>query len=160
MNIASAHVFMFMKPVIYRRGTLPPAPDMLHYVGFFDRGEVQVYLRQNGVNVDLDNGISSVLPKDRAANYSSFVICSGDRQYGIIMYEVDKSDVFFAMMCTLQIGALFNFRDVRYFADETAEKLRQKEDILDYVSDRDDLTSVLNGRGFMEYLERRLLIEQ
>lgn len=156
MNIASAHLFMFMKPVVYRRGTLPPPPDTLHYVGFFDRGEVQVYLRQNGINIDMDNGITSVLPKDRSANYSAFVICSGDRQYGIILYEVDKNDVFFAMMCTLQIGALFNFRDVRYLSDETAEKLRQKEDILDYVSDRDDLTSVLNGRGFMEYLTRRI----
>lgn len=150
MNIASAHIFMFNRPVLYRRGSLPPLPDKLHYAGCFDRNGVQVFLRQNSIITDTDNGISSVLPKERTANYSSFVICSGDRQYGIIMYEVDKSDVFFAMLCTLQIGALFNFRDVSYIAEEKTEALRQKEDILGYVSERDDLTSVLNGRGFIE----------
>ena len=152
MNIESVHLFMYNRPVVYRRGTLPPPPDKLHYAGFFDRNSIQVFLRQNSVIIDMDNGISSVLPKDRAVNYSSFVICSGDRQYGIILYEVDRNDVFFAMMCTLQIGALFNFRDISYIANENAEALRQKEDILGYVSDRDDLTAVLNGRGFIEHL--------
>lgn len=150
INIESAHIFMFNRPVVYRRGTLPPPPEKLHYAGFFDRNEVSVSLRQNSIIVNNENGISSVLPKERPANYSSFVICSGDKQYGIILFEVDKNDVFFVMMCALQIGALFNFRDKSYEAAEKTEALKQKEDILEYVSDRDDLTSVLNGRGFME----------
>ncbi len=152
MDIASAHIFMYHRPVIYRRGVLPPPPDKLHYAGTYDRNGVQVFLRQNSIVIDKDNGISSVLPEENAANYSAFVICSGDRQYGIILYEVDKNAVFFAMLCTLQIGALFNFRDISYIADEKTEELKQKEDILGYVSDRDDLTSVLNGRGFIERL--------
>ncbi len=152
MDIASGHIFMYHRPVIYRKGVLPPAPDKLHYAGTFDRNGVQVFLRQNSIVIDKDNGISSVLPEENAANYSAFVICSGDRQYGIILYEVDKNDVFFAMLCTLQIGALFNFRDISYIAEEKTEELKQKEDILGYVSDKDDLTSVLNGRGFIEHL--------
>ena len=59
------------------------------------------------------------------------------------MYEIEKKDIFFAMMCTLQIGALFNYRDMSYMAADVEEQLKEKESILDYVSDRDDLPAYL-----------------
>ncbi len=152
MNVASAHIFIFHKPVVYRHGQLPPKPTQIHYAGRFDRNGLNVYLRQNGINIDTENGISSVLSSTEMANYTAFVICSGSRQYGIILYEIDKKDIFFAMMCTLQIGALFNYRDMSYMASEIEEQLRQKENILDYVSERDDLTGILNGCGFVKHL--------
>ena len=150
MDVTSAHIFLFDKPVVYRPGQLPPAPTQVHYAGHFDNDGLNVYMNQNSVNIDLDNGISSVLSSGRSINYSAFVICSGNRQYGIILYEINKKDIFFAMMCTLQIGALFYFRDISHMADETAMKLKVKEDILGFLSQRDDLTGILNGRGFME----------
>ncbi len=156
MNVESAHVFIYEKPVTCRPGQLPPAPKQIHYVGRFDLEGIHVYLRQNGINIDYDNGISSVLDINRPTVYSAFVICSGNRQYGIVLYEIDKRDVFFAMMCTLQMGALFNFRDMSYLAASTQEQLKEKENILDYVSDRDDLTGILNGCGFVKRLTQIL----
>ncbi|MBR6485114.1 MAG: GGDEF domain-containing protein [Lachnospiraceae bacterium] len=152
MNVASAHIFIFHKPVVYRNGQLPPKPTTIHYAGRFDVNGLNVYLRQNGINIDTDNGISSVLNSMGHANYTAFVICSGNRQYGIILYEIEKKDIFFAMMCTLQIGALFNYRDMSYMAADVEEQLKEKESILDYVSDRDDLTGILNGCGFVKRL--------
>ncbi|MCR5355912.1 MAG: GGDEF domain-containing protein [Lachnospiraceae bacterium] len=152
MNVASAHIFIFHKPVVYRAGQLPPKPASIHYAGRFDKNGLNVYLRQNGINIDTENGISSVLDSSELANYSAFVICSGNRQYGIILYEIDKKDIFFAMMCTLQIGALFNFRDMSYMAQDAIEQLKETENVLDYVSERDDLTGILNGCGFVKRL--------
>ena len=152
MNVKSGHFFIFNKPVVYKKDQLPPAPSMLNYAGHFDRDSVKIALRQNGVGIDDENGISSVLPTDEQHSYAAYVICSGNRQYGIALYEVSRDDIFFAMLCTLQIGALFHFRDTLYAAQENIREAKIKEDILGYVSDKDDLTGVLNGVGFMEKL--------
>ena len=152
MNVKSGHLFIFNKPVVYKKDQLPPAPSMLNYAGHFDPYTVKVALRQNGVGIDNENGISSVLPADEHHCYAAFVICSGNRQYGIALYEVSRDDIFFAMLCTLQIGALFHFRDTFYAAKESIKDAKIKEDILGYVADKDDLTGVLNGVGFMEKL--------
>ncbi|MCR4807264.1 MAG: substrate-binding domain-containing protein [Lachnospiraceae bacterium] len=150
MNVKSAHFFLHNKTVVYRRDQLPPLPQKLNYAGYFNREEVRIFLRQNGVGIDYENGISSVLPEDSFNGFVSFVICSGNRQYGMILYEIDREDIFFAMMCTLQIGALFHFRDIRYAAEASAREAKVREDILGYVSFKDDLTGILNGRGFVE----------
>lgn len=150
MDIKSGHFFIYNKPVVYKRDQLPPVPSQLNYAGFFNMEEVKVSLRQNGIGIDTENGISSVLPADESHRYVSFVICSGNRQYGIALYELARDDIFFAMLCTLQIGALFNFRDISRMARENADLVRMKDDILGYVSFRDDLTGTLNGRGFMD----------
>ena len=152
MNVKSGHLFIFNKPVVYKKDQLPPVPSILNYAGFFDRDSVKVFLRQNGVGIDTDNGISSVLPTDTNHSYAAYVICSGNRQYGIALYEVSRDDIFFAMMCTLQIGALFHFRDISYASQDTSKLVRIKDDILGYISYQDDLTGVLNGAGFMEKL--------
>ncbi len=152
MNVKSGHLFIFNKPVVYKKDQLPPAPSMLNYAGHFDPYTVKVALRQNGVGIDNENGISSVLTADEHHCYAAFVICSGNRQYGIALYEVSRDDIFFAMLCTLQIGALFHFRDTFYAAQESIKDAKIKEDILGYVADKDDLTGVLNGVGFMEKL--------
>ena len=154
MNVRSAHIFLYDSPVIYREGQLPPVPKKLHYAGHFDESELHVYLKNNSINIDKDNGITSVLPHYDPHSYSSFVICSGNRQYGIILYEIEKQDVFFAMMCTLQIGAFFHFRDINYIADGAREKVRELSDVINYVSDKDDLTGLLNGTGFVQRFDQ------
>ena len=150
MKVKSAHFFIYNKPVVYRRDQMPPAPEQLNYAAYFDGDDRNVYLRQNGVGIDTYNGISSVLPRGESHRFVSFAICSGNRQYGIVLYEVEREDIFFVMMCTLQIGALFNFRDLRYIAEENIQKVKIMEDVLGYVSMKDDLTGVLNGNGFMD----------
>lgn len=152
MNVKSGHLFIFNKPVSYKRDQAPSLPPMLNYAGFFDRDSVKVYLRQNGVGIDEENGISSVLPDDTSHCYAAYAICSGNSRYGIALYEVNRDDIFFAMLCTLQIGALFNFRDTRYEAEAVSKDAKIKTELLGYVSYQDDLTGVLNGVGFMDKL--------
>ena len=150
MDVASAHFFVFDEPVVYRKGYLPPPPQMIHYAGFFDRSELHVYTNNNSVNINLENGISSVLPDTDFHRYTAFVICSGEKQYGLILYEIEKKDVFYAMMCTLQVGALFHFRDTNRTANEAVARVKAMDSVLGYVSVRDDLTGLLNGIGFTE----------
>ncbi len=154
MNVASAHFFIFGEPVVYRKGQLPPTPEKIHYAGFFDKSEMHAYTKNNSVNINLENGISSVLPDVGFHRFTSFVICSSERQYGIILYEIEKKDVFYAMMCTLQVGALFHFRDVNKLANEATAQVEAMNGVLGYVSGRDDLTGLYNGRGFMEGFNR------
>ncbi len=154
MNVRSGHFFIFNKPVVYKKEQLPPVPSILNYAGYFDRDSVRVFRRQNGVGIDDENGISSVLPKEDSHAYAAYAICSGNRQYGVALYEVDRDDLFFVMLCTLQIGALFNFRDTSHEARTTGNEVKIKNELLGYVSYRDDLTGALNGVGFMDRLTR------
>ena len=154
MNVRSGHFFIFNKPVVYKKEQLPPVPSILNYAGYFDRDSVRVFRRQNGVGIDDENGISSVLPKEDSHAYAAYAISSGNRQYGVALYEVDRDDLFFVMLCTLQIGALFNFRDTSHEARTTGNEVKIKNELLGYVSYRDDLTGALNGVGFMDRLTR------
>ncbi len=152
IGIKSAHIFMFKRPVVCKKNQLPPPPSSLYHAGFYDDIQMRVYLLQNGITVDSDNGIKSILSNLEGHNYSAFVLYSGDRQYGLVLYEIDRTDVFFAMTCTLQIGSLLHFRDVLDAEEDAMLKVREQNDILSCLSDTDELTATLNRRGFMEKL--------
>ena len=150
MSIKSAHIFLFKRPVVCKKNQLPPPPEELYQAAYFNESEMRVYLQQNAITINWDNGIKSMLATMDGHNYSAFVLYSSDRQYGIVFYEIDRDDVFFAMTCSLQIGSLLHFRDISDAEEEAMDKVRQQNDILSYLSAKDELTSSLNRRGFME----------
>lgn len=54
-------------------------------------------------------GFSSFLPKEHSHCYTSFILFSGDEQFGLLLCEVEQKDISFMQICSLQIGALLHF---------------------------------------------------
>ena len=95
-------------------------------------------------------GLNAVLPKDKARFYTSYVLFSGEEQYGLIMCEADQKDYAFMLTCSMQLGSLRRFINMNIRERKMQRELEEKNRILSVISAYDELSQLLNRRGFME----------
>ena len=87
------------------------------------------------------------------ANLMCFSIFSGDTQYGIFMCEVDIQRSPLMHIIGLQLGILINFLELKQkerIVGNELENIRERNEILNFLSEYDSQCSILNRRGFIE----------
>lgn len=67
-----------------------------------------------------------------------------------MLCEVEQKDIPFMLVCSQQIGTLFRVMRMRRWEQRMKRELEEKNRILSFISMADELTQVLNRRGFME----------
>ncbi|HNW85331.1 MAG TPA: GGDEF domain-containing protein [Candidatus Limiplasma sp.] len=83
----------------------------------------------------------------------SFSIYSGENQYGILLCETDSSKSTLLQVIGLQLGMLMDFLELRrqeHNISAELEKIREANEILNFLSEYDQLCGLLNRRGFIE----------
>lgn len=83
----------------------------------------------------------------------AFSLFSGSRQYGILLCDADLEKSSLLHVISLQLGMLFDFLDLRRQERNIAvelESIREKNEILNFLSEYDPLCGLLNRRGFIE----------
>jgi diguanylate cyclase (GGDEF)-like protein len=157
MAVPSAYFFLYDEPVI-RDGSFPSECSAKMYLEAYyndkerfcaDRGECPV--------IDIAQGISAYLPKDGSHFYTVYALFFENEHYGIMVCEADQKDIYFLLSCSLQIGALFHTlrlqraeQQVRRQLEEALQMIQEKNNILSFISEYDELSKLLNRRGFME----------
>ncbi|MBE0600727.1 MAG: GGDEF domain-containing protein, partial [Firmicutes bacterium] len=82
-----------------------------------------------------------------------FSIFSGDMQYGVFMCEVDIEKSGLMHIIGLQLGILINFLELKQkekIVGNELENIRERNEILNFLSEYDSQCSILNRRGFIE----------
>ena len=105
----------------------------------------------------MDNGFASFISSDDPMALTAVVLFSGDKQYGMMLCEAAQEDIPFLQLCSLQVGPLLRFLELNQMEKESQRELQkslrtiqEQNDILSFVSEYDELTQLLNRRGFME----------
>ena len=151
MGIKSSYLFFSMKEVQYKAGETFRAPDSIYLTAYYNERETVCYKPSELVKVDYNgNGISHLLEQDKARFYSAFVIFSGEEQYGILLVESEAKDFSFALTSSMQLGTLRRIINMNIHERQMKKELEDKNRILSMISMYDELTKVLNRRGFME----------
>lgn len=151
MGIKSAYLFFGMKEVIHKAGERFQAPDSIYLTAYFTENETVCYTPKELVKVELNGeGFSHLLPQDKARFYSTFPIFSGEEQYGLLMVEAEQRDYSFALTSCMQLGTLRRIINMNIHERQMQRELEEKNRILSMISMYDELTKVLNRRGFME----------
>lgn len=157
MKIKSSYFFLYKDPVQRSEDhPIQPAKN-LFLTGYFNQDELLAYTEDDWIPVDTRDGICAHLQQDGAHFYTTYILFSGDEQYGIMVCECDHQEIPFLLVCSMEIGNLF--RMLRLSAAEQAAKqelhkslklIREQNSILSFISEYDELSKLLNRRGFVE----------
>lgn len=158
MNVRSCYIYLFQKPFEYDQKKHDRFPSKMYLTAFYNKNEMKCYPNYLRPEVCAANGFTSFLPKENAEILTSFLLFSGEKQYGVMLCDVDQEDISFLQISSLQIGSLFRYLELNWMEQDAHAELRnslkvikEKNHILSFISEYDELTNLLNRRGFMEH---------
>ncbi len=158
MQIHSTYIFLFEKPVIHQPDKPLLLPEYIYLTAYFN-SESMAYIGKNeSYAFSTKNGISAFIDNPAASCMTTALLFSGQKQYGIMVCEIDCKDIAFLQICSLQIGTFLHFKELTYLERQAQKKLQnslqaieEKNKILSFLSENDTLTNLLNRRGFIEH---------
>lgn len=162
MKVKSCYIYLFDKPIVHESGMFPDFPEEMYLTSWFEGEEMVCYEKEERPRVTMANGFTSFIRPGGAAIITAFVLFSGEKQYGVMLCEVRQEDISFLQICSLQLGSLMRFLELNQTEKESQKELenslhtiQEQNNILSFISEYDDLTHLLNRRGFMERAIRR-----
>ena len=158
MNVKSCYIYLFPEPVTHQAKTSVLFPRSLYLTAYYNQNAMLCYPNNNRPRITERNGFSFNIPDDHSVILTSFVLFSEDRQYGIMLCEVTPDDISFLYTCGMQIGSLLRYLEMNWTEQDAAVELRnslnviqEQNRVLSFISDYDELSQLLNRRGFMEH---------
>ena len=130
------------------------APDKLLLAAYGCKAETRSFARAQMPVIDTTHPLRDLPGLEQHTHLMSFSIFSGNIQYGILLCEVDMVRSSLLHVIGLQLGILINFLDLKrkeQIIGSELENIRERNQILNFLSDYDPLCNILNRRGFIEH---------
>lgn len=157
MAVRSAYFFVFDTAVVHEPNKSLNFPEKMKLVAYFDSQDMTFYHRVEQPEFTTQNGFMSYIGGKDAVCFTPVILFSERNQYGIMMCEVDHADIAFLQMCSIQLGTLFRFIELnmqtlqsRMELQDSLRVIKEQNTILSFISEYDELTKLLNRRGFIE----------
>jgi len=157
MAVRRAYFFSFKDPVFFEAGEKLDLAEVITMVAYFDSYDMTFFHKVEQPEFTKENGMMSFIQGTNPACLVPVVLFAEQKQYGIMMCEVDYEDIPFLQRCCVQLGTLFHFIELNLKEQETQRELqetlrvvKEQNTILSFISEYDELTKLLNRRGFVE----------
>lgn len=157
MKIKSCYFFLRLNPIESDQSYKLKLPEDIYLAAYYNDDTMVQMKRPDWMHITGKNGLTDILPTDRAQFLTTYVLVSGNTQYGFLLCENEPEDISFVLACSLQIGAFLRFNKLneneRLVKEELEVSLRlikEQNNILNFISEYDELTKLLNRRGFIE----------
>lgn len=161
-NMSSAYIFLFDSPVIYRQESEWKCPDRLWLAAYHRGKKIRVFEKAQRPMVTRQEGFSAFLA-GAGHDYVAFSLFFEQIQYGMLLCEIENEDISSTYVASLQLATGIHFFDLnkkeyetQLELEEMMTELQAKNEILQSISYSDDLTGLLNRRGFIEELLARM----
>ena len=151
----SCYLYVFDEPKTHLPFDEWVCPDELYLAASQDKDGVKAYNPMPCVTKG--QGLGRTEGEDRV-EYTVFPLFSGERNYGVLVSEIDRRDMPFLYVLSIQIGTLLRvleFRDnditnmLESAAEQELEWIEEKEKQQSYEALYDEMTGVLNRQGFL-----------
>ena len=157
MGVSSSYLFLLDQPIAYDGECDWCCPENLRLAACCRDGESFAYSLEERPLVTRERGIAQMTEDGGHHQYMVYLLFSSERQYGLLVCEVPIKDLSFYYVVSLQIGlALHNYELNKIEAlhrqqlFQDMERIREQNRELDMKSAYDQLTGLLNLRGFTE----------
>ncbi len=157
LRVKSAYLYMLDYPRIHEYGSKWECPEQLSMVSSLENGKCKAYTRDVRPMISAGDGIFSKFPDDRRRMVTVLNLFLGQEQYGILVVETSPQDMLLMHLVSLQISGALNFYYLHQQQMRMQKRLEvlvtevnEKNKILGFISAYDELTGILNRRGFME----------
>lgn len=161
-NMSGSYIFLFDSPVIYRQENEWKCPDKLWLVAYHQGKEVCVFEKSERPVITREQGFSAFLAGE-GHDYVAFSLFFEQIQYGMLLCEIGSEDISSTYVASLQLATGIHFLELnkkeyetQIELEEMMTELQAKNQILQSISNTDDLTGLLNRRGFVEELIRQM----
>jgi len=159
MGIRSTYVYFYADGVSHKVGDTFNIPDTIYLNAYYNEENMVYYKPKHRLPISTKSGdFMQFLQKDKARFYTAYVLFAGEEQYGMMLCEADQKEYPFMLSCSMQLGSLRRIIDMNIRERQMQEELEEKNRILNFISKYDELSQLLNRRGFMEQA-RELLKE-
>lgn len=153
IGLDNVYLCLLPEPQILRETNLSNIPKRLLLAAHLNESIPRAYPRSRMPVIDKHHPLHSLPNLKSTAHLISFSVFSGDVQYGIILCEADKEKIPLLHVIGLQLGILINFLDLKSkerVVGRELELIRERIEILNFLSEYDSLCNVYNRRGFIE----------
>lgn len=158
MAVRSAYFFTFVDDtVIHEPNKRLEFPEKMYLIAYFDSQDMTFYHKVEHPEFTTQNGFMSFINNKNPACFTPVILFSERKQYGIMLCEVDHEDIAFLQMCSIQLGTLFRFIELNMQEQQSQLELqdslrviKEQNTVLSFISEYDELTKLLNRRGFIE----------
>ena len=161
MLINNAYLFLLREPKINCSIRDWQCPEELDLVAKIQNGMISQEEEMGKLNAE--NGLVDIISWEDCKNMAAYALFAGKRMYGILICEMTTNDIMTADNITsmysasLHIGSAFQFinltkkqRRIQSELESAMTELKSKNDILNMISEKDELTGLYNRRGFLE----------
>lgn len=151
MGIRSTYVYFYKDGAVHKEGEPFELPETIYLNAYFNEEEMVYYKPKHRLPISTTSGdFMKFLQKDKARFYTAYVLFAGEEQYGIMLCEAEQKDFSFMLSCSMQLGSLRKIIDMNVRDRMMQRELEEKNRILSAISMYDDLSQLLNRRGFTE----------
>ncbi|NLV59908.1 MAG: GGDEF domain-containing protein [Clostridiales bacterium] len=147
------YICLLPKPRVHGEPGPGIFPDKLLLAAYLSGSNLGAYPRSRMPVIDRQHPLRYLPHLKSTANMISFSIFSGDVQYGLLLCETNRDQMPLLHMIGLQIGMLVNFLELKgreRAVGKELELIRERNEILNFLSEYDTLTNIYNRRGFIE----------
>lgn len=151
----SCYLFMLEEPIIFHEGEDFRIVDNM-YLQAYKIGDKIVELSKDERKIKVDELFSLDCYENKPKNYVVIDIYSREKQYGILVCDMQHKDFPYVENLCYQISVAAKIIELllvqeRLLADKEVmlHKLEQENLMLDDISNKDELTGICNRRGFI-----------
>ena len=159
IGLSNAYFFVNKAPLVYEVHSNPDAKKHMYFAGGFNESTSTIIpiKEWHRHQISSKKGFNYYLPDDGKGNYHTYVLFSGEAQYGVMLSQADFRDNEFLLYVSLQLSNLLHIYNLKSREkavvgemERSIERVKESNQILSAISRYDELTKILNRRGFME----------
>lgn len=157
LHAKSAYLYILEEPQIHRYAETWDCPEKLRLVSYFEDDEMVSFAPDERPLITAENGMASRFITEKNRIIIGFNLFQGMYQYGIFLVEINPAHMLLMHLVSMQISSSLNFyqmyqrqMDMQKQLETLVEEVNEKNKILGFISEYDELTGILNRRGFME----------
>lgn len=157
IKTTKAYIYLLEKPVVHTQKDDWSCPDEMYLAAYHEGENVVAYAEEDRPLVTKLNGFMSMVQKSENSYMFCFNIFAAERQYGVLIGETKPEDMSLLYFASMQIGAALRYVEISKIQQRTQRKLERslqeiedKNEVLNFLSEYDELTGCLNRRGFVE----------
>ncbi len=153
----SAYLYLLPEPLKCDRSSEFVCPEKMLLVAKYADGQVQTFEKGTRPCITAKEGFAAHYPETPGHTFVAFILFAKTYQYGIMLCEIEAASIGLLYGVALQISTAQAYMQISKRENETKQKLyatleelKEKNQVLGFISATDALTGLYNRRGFME----------
>lgn len=155
------YLFLLDEPIVYHQNEKWICPQNLRLAAYYRNEEVDAFHFYDRQPVTDQKGICQLMGDDERHQFMIFLLFSGEKQYGLLACDIQQEEFPFFYVISLQIGLSLYYLEIskaearrRQEMSRDLELVRERNRVLGFISKYDELTGLLNLRGFTEQIKK------